>query len=267
MAYRDASVNPSAADGDLPAYTPATPTGDESEGSGPSGAQTPGDTPTASERRSSRSHRSHHHHHHHGHSSGGGSRRDKQRRQVVIARVVAILAITVGVVLSVLLISVRSQLATRNHDTGILASTLNRTQSELTETKQLVAAQEVELGALLKQRIPGVARLETEQLIDVNNRYVKKLMFSEAGTGMEKRLTYSAVLKNTGNQPITPAVTILLFDRKGLQTGMAQVIPSAATAPGQEEQLQPGETRSYSGLVQRIRSDADTHSYFLVEVK
>lgn len=215
-------------------------------------------------RRGSRSRRSSHH-------SGSSPRisehqlnRDKRQRQLWGTRLIALVAIVAAVVLSMLLIRARSELATHDLESGNLATELNRAQGELDQAKQLVAAQEVELGALLKQRIPGTSNLDIDKLYDINNKYVKKVSFSETGVGTAKRLAYYIVLKNSEELPVVPSVTILLFDRKGLQTGMARVTREASTTPTEREQLQPGETRAYSAPVETIRDDAP--SYFLVEV-
>jgi len=202
---------------------------------------------------------------HSSHVSTAELSRDRRRRQLWAARALALTAIVTSVVLSLLLIQARAKVATHGMENGTLASELNRTQSELLQTKQLVAAQEVELGALLKQRIPGVTNLELEKLYEINKKQVKKLSFSEVGVGAEKRLAYYAVLKNTDAEPVVPAATILLFDRKGLQTGMARVTREAATTPSEREQLQPGETRAYSASIQPMRDDPP--AYFLVEAR
>jgi hypothetical protein len=122
----------------------------------------------------------------------------------------------------------------------------------------------VELGALVKQRIPGVQGLEIDRLYDAKQGMVKKISFSESGVGADKKLTYYAVLKNTGSAPAEPKVRILLFDRKGLQTGSAAITREAATTPVEGNQLAPGETRTYSAPVDVIRRDAPR--YFLIEV-
>lgn len=264
MDNRDALASADAADEGPPAPSTAalTDPGDPNRDSTP--ARTAHEPPRGQSEHRSRSRRSHRHT---GHSSGnsGGSRYDRQRRQTLIARVIAILALAACVILTMLFIRVKSQLATHNMETGTLASELNRTRGELVQTKQLVAAQEVELGALIKQRLPGVNALEIEKLNDINKGYVKKLMFSETGAGTDKRLAYSIVLKNASDQPVTPEVNLILFDRKGLQTGIARVTPAAATVPDRKEAIQPGETRSYAGVVERIRG-GEPHAYYLVEV-
>jgi len=218
-----------------------------------------------SSRHSSRSHSGSRRGEHSSHASTSELSRERRRRQLWAARGLALTAIVTSVVLSLLLIQARAKVATHGMENGTLASELNRAQSELLQTKQLVAAQEVELGALLKQRIPGVTNLELEKLYEINKKQVKKLSFSEAGVGAEKRLAYYAVLKNADAVPVVPAVTILLFDRKGLQTGMARVTREAATTPTEREQLLPGETRAYSATIEAIRDDPP--AYFMVETR
>ena len=201
----------------------------------------------------------------HGRGHGGGSREVRLKRQLLVARIFAACAIAAGVVLAILLIRAQSQLANTNADSGMLASELNRTRAELDQAKQLLAAQDVEMGALVKQRIPGATTLELEKLYEVNREYVKKVSFSESGVGDDLRVTYYAVLKNTGSQPVTPGVTILLFDRNGLQTGSARIERAAATTTTEGPELQPGETRSYSAPVEQIRPGEP--SFFAVEIR
>ncbi len=201
----------------------------------------------------------------HGRSRHGGSREAKLQRRVWVARIFAFVAVVGAVVVTMIAIRTHSELATVEAENNTLASELNRAQNEADRAKKLVAAQEVELGALLRQRIPGVSLMELDKLYDVNNRHVKKISFSESGVAANKRLTYYAVLKNTGNAPINPAAAILLFDRKGLQTGMARIERAAATPATDKDELAPGETRTYSAPVVSVRPDKP--HYFLVEIQ
>ncbi len=83
----------------------------------------------------------------HGRGHGGGSREVRLKRQLLVARIFAACAIATGVVLAILLIRAQSQLANTNADSGMLASELNSTRAELDQAKQLLAAQDVEMGA------------------------------------------------------------------------------------------------------------------------
>lgn len=192
-----------------------------------------------------------------------GSREARLKQSLLVTRLFAGVAVAAGVVLALLLIQAQSQLANVNADSGAIASELKRTQSELDQAKKLVAAQDVELGALVRQRIPGVETLELDRLYDAKKGVVKKISFSESGVGASKKVAYYAVLKNTGPAPVEPTVRILLFDRKGLQTGAVTINREAATTPVEGDALAPGETRTYSAPVEMIRRDAPR--YFLIE--
>ena len=191
--------------------------------------------------------------------------RAKRSRQLWGTRLVALAAILAAVVLAILLIRSHFRGDTLDAEAGLLASEINRVPNELEQAKQLLAAQEVERNTLLKQRIPGIAALDTSKIYDINNQYVKKLSFSTVGADHNTAITYYALLKNTSPAAITPDATLLLFDRKGLQTGAARLTIEAATPRIEHETLEPGETRAYSARIDPTRPDAPT--YFLIEIR
>jgi len=199
------------------------------------------------------------------HLSAHAISRAKRSRQLWATRLIALTAIIAAVVLAILLIRSHFRGETLDAEAGLLASEVNRVQNELEQTKQLLAAQEVERNTLMKQRIPGLAVLAIDRIFDVDNQYVKKLSFSTAGSGDDQALACHAVLKNAGAATISPYATILLFDRKGLQTGAARLIREAASPPVEHDMLEPGETRTYSARIEPIRPDPPF--YFLVEVR
>jgi hypothetical protein len=199
------------------------------------------------------------------HQSAHAISRAKRSRQRWATRLIALAAIIAAVVLAILLIRSQFRGETLDAEAGRLASEVNRVQNELEQTRQLLAAQEVERNTLMQQRIPGLAVLDTDRIFDVNNQYVKKLSFSAAGLGDDKALAYYAVLKNTSAAAITPYATILLFDRKGLQTGSGRLTREAASTPIEHDKLEPGETRTYSARIELIRPDPPF--YFLLEVR
>ncbi len=217
-------------------------------------------------------------HGHHGSGSHRDSRRSnarhlsahtisraKRSRQLWATRLIALAAIIAAVVLAIVLIRSHFRGETLDAEAGFLASEVNRVRHELEQARQLLAAQEVERNTLMKQRIPGLAVLAFDRIFDVDNQYVKKLSFSTAGPGDGQALACYAVLKNTSAAPISPYATILLFDRKGLQTGAAHLIRETASPPVEHDMLEPGETRTYSARIEPIRPDPPF--YFLVEVR
>lgn len=199
------------------------------------------------------------------HLSTHATSRAKRSRQLWATRLIALAAIVATVVLAVLLIRSYFRSDTLDMEAGLLASEMSQVQNELEQTKQLLAAQEVERNTLIKQRIPGIAALDADKIYDINIQYFKKLSFSAASVGDNRDLTYYAVIKNTSAAAIVPDATILLFDRKGLQTGAARLTREAASMPTEHETLEPGGTRTYSAQIEPIRPDPP--AYFLVEVR
>lgn len=214
---------------------------------------------TARDTSSSRRRRSHRHHQH------SGPPEAVARRSIWLARSLAVVFLIVGVVLAMVAIRLNARLSDSEEENNRYAHELSLAQSELDQAKTLVAAQESQLGELTRHRIPGVVGMELDRLYDVDNSYFRKLSFSETGVGDDKHLTYYAVLKNSDPDPVTPAASILLFDRKGLQVAVARIARAAATPPAESDELASGETRTYSAQVQILRAEAP--AYFLVELK
>ncbi len=197
------------------------------------------------------------------HKRSAGSREAKLKSKLLAARLIAIGAIVAATVLAMLWIRAHYARERADVESRNLAIELNQTKQELEQAKRLLAAHDVELGAIMRQRIPGVQPLEIDTLYDIDQRYLKKLSFTESGVGADKRLTYYAVLKNAGDTPIRPAAQIHLFDQNGLQIGLGKIAVRAATT-GSEPELQPGETRTYSAPIEAVR--AGEPRYFLVEL-
>jgi hypothetical protein len=197
------------------------------------------------------------------HSSS--AREARLRRKLLFARLVAIGAIVCAVVLSMMLIRTEAERASADAESRILTTDLHHAQTELDQAKRLLAAQDVELGAQVKQRIPGALSLEIDKLYDIDSSYFKKVSFSESGVDADKRLTYYAVLKNAEAAPVQPAAVIHLFDHTGLQIGLARIQLKDATTPASTAELLPGETRTYSAPVEITRKGEP--GYFLVELQ
>jgi len=196
---------------------------------------------------------------------GSGTREARLKRKLLEARVIAVCALAGAVVLAMMLIRAESERANADAESLTLASQLNRAESELDQAKRLVAAQDLDRRTLVKQHIPGASALELDTLYDIDNSYFRKLSFSEAGVGADRRITYYAVLKNAGDTPVVPAAVVHLFDQNGLQMGLARIALGAATTPAATAELRPGETRTYSAPVETSREVEPR--YFLVELQ
>jgi hypothetical protein len=146
-----------------------------------------------------------------------------------------------------------------------LSTDLSHTREELDETRDLLFQRDSEIGVMLARRIPGLTELSFDTLFSLDNKYMRKLTFSQSGVGQDKAIEFHAVLENKGSDPLLPDVKIVLFDRMGVQVGMVKIAREQSASTAALAELSPEETRAYSGLVPAER-DAEP-AYFLTQVR
>lgn len=134
---------------------------------------------------------------------------------------------------------------------------------EIEEMRNRMAGMEVEIADLVKSRLPNLTELAFDQVIEVNNRFVKNIVFTVTGKNGQKRFEYKTVLENTGVEAIEPEAKLVFFDRLGIQIGEADIVSGA---PGSEQgPLEPGEARSYYHSVQFPKSLAPRYFRVIIE--
>ena len=141
---------------------------------------------------------------------------------------------------------------------------LRQAEAEFTRAQEKLTEMNNDLRILLADRIPGVAELSMNRQLEINDQYVRNITFVQSGTGDSKAIDFSAVLENSRTENVLPNVSILLFDESGLQTGAARLTKEQAITPVDNPELQPGETRTYSGRIELRRETPS--KYFVVDV-
>ena len=107
--------------------------------------------------------------------------------------------------------------------------------------------------------------LEFDSTINIDHSYFRNIGFTLTGTSDNKNYEYRIVLHNDSLNVIAPAVTVFLFDDRGIQVGSTVLSKIDSTSKVEFNNLQPNETRSYTG-----RIGLNIHSepkYFLVDVQ
>jgi hypothetical protein len=195
------------------------------------------------------------------HSSGGsGSSRRKLRRMKFL----------VGVLLGVLVAFAVAGVMTFfkmqqfRGEAQQLTVDLREAEADLARAREKIAEMNNDMRILLANRIPGVAELSMNRQLEINDQYVRNITFVQPGTGENKAIEFSTVLENSRTAPTLPAVNIVLFDESGLQTGAVRLTKEQAITPVDIAELQPGETRTYSGRIP-LQRDAPS-KYFVVDV-
>ena len=120
-----------------------------------------------------------------------------------------------------------------------------------------------ERDILVQQRIPGLTPLRYDEAINVDNKYVRNIIFTLAKTGKKKIHEYRLVLHNNTLAIAHPKAEIILFNDTGIQIGMAKIEQTDATTEMDgRSALDPGEVRSYTAAIDLIRDEEP--SYFIL---
>lgn len=89
--------------------------------------------------------------------------------------------------------------------------------------KSRIEQLERELASHVAGNLPDLNPLTYDQVIEVDQAYVKNLVFSVSRKAGEASYEYQMVLHNRSPIVIQPRVKILLFDRTGLQIGISDL--------------------------------------------
>ena len=136
-----------------------------------------------------------------------------------------------------------------------LASITEQSEQKTKRIKTL----ESEVQALTLNRLPGLMSLNFDEVIEVDKRYVKNIVFTRTGKKGTHLFEYKVVLENS-NGALQPALKILLFDRSGVQVGMSTL--SHKTEQGGITRLDQDEVRTHYSVVQL--PDSSEPEYFQV---
>ena len=122
-----------------------------------------------------------------------------------------------------------------------------------------------ERDILVQERIPGLIPMTYDEAINIDNEYVRNIIFTLAKTGKNNIYEYRLVLHNNTLSIARPKARIILFNDIGIQIGMAQIEQTdASTEIDARTSLDPGEVRSYTAAIDLIRKEEP--SYFLLDI-
>ena len=141
---------------------------------------------------------------------------------------------------------------------GLRLELASITEQSEQKTKRLKTL-ESEIQALTLNRLPGLMSLIFDEVIKVDKRYVKNIVFTRTGKKGTHLYEYKVVLENN-NGALQPALKILLFDRSGVQVGMSTL--SHKTEQGGITRLDQDEIRTHYSVVQL--PDSSEPEYFQV---
>ena len=134
--------------------------------------------------------------------------------------------------------------ATQNHRKALHgryleSEALGKSNSELEATR-------AELAALVEQRIPSLRVFEADRVIPIAESYVRNLAFTLTRKEGVPIYEYKVVVHNDTDIMARPEITILMFDRLGIEIGRSEVPTRPSDGPVVDFTLYPGESESYA---------------------
>ena len=141
---------------------------------------------------------------------------------------------------------------------------LRKHEKTLAVTSRELETVKKERDALVQKRIPGLLPLTYDQTINVDNQYIRNIIFTQVKNGKKKSYEYRLVVHNDSLSVIHPEIQILLFNDVGIQIGAATVEFRDPSTGIVHPVLDPGEVRSHTAVIKLLR-DAEPR-YFLLDI-
>jgi len=120
---------------------------------------------------------------------------------------------------------------------------------------------------LVQGRIPGLIPLKFDDPFNIENKMLKSVVFTRTNHNGKTVYEYLAVVHNTTQDVIRPASLLIFFNKLGVEVGKSRVAISLDfDNQVQSVALQPGESHSFSGSIEKISNDEPVY-FKLIEQK
>lgn len=212
------------------------------------------DAPTGTVGRSRRKHRSHRHRRYKdGHH---WSERSKLLLGILILVLVtnAIIALFFGIRIYLL-----------NQENSELRVELRKAQEEMEQLKPALEKSLADIASLLKGRLPGLTRIEYDQVIALNEKYLKNIIFNKVNTKNFKGYEFRIVMRNDTLGTIWPRFKIHFFDEHGIHVNTVQASDEKESLM-KVDPLGPGEERSDSSATIKLLDNEKMPYFFLIRM-
>lgn len=133
------------------------------------------------------------------------------------------------------------------------ASQMEVARNSLSEKVKLLRGELRELrtrnAELVADRLPGLLQVEYGEIIEKPADYVDSVLLTRTQAFEGDRYEYLAIIKNSSNDYVTPEIKLTLFNTSGYQVGGAVISSTATSLQQRRARLKPGDSRSYSGIL------------------
>jgi hypothetical protein len=154
---------------------------------------------------------------------------------------------------------------TLNEENTSLRADLIKSHEELDKLKPEMGKLKKDVESLLKGQLPGLLKIEYDQVITLNNRYVKNITFNKVNNKNVRGYEFRIVMHNDSLSTIWPKVKIHFFDEHGIQMNLIQVGFEKESFI-QIDPLEPGEERSDSSHTIKLMENENMPSYFMIQL-
>lgn len=193
----------------------------------------------------------------HGHThSSHHRRRHSSRRWVPVLALVSGLLVLLVIVLSV-------QIRVLWNEKVFLSSMERQLAEEVSAQREQIAKLREEMALLVQGRTPRLHPIVLDQVVPVNQAYVRHVLFTVTRKGSQENYEYTLVMENDSLRQIDPDVKVMFFDRNGIQVGISEI----GWEPRGKQSVEPlarGEIRNHSASVNLF--DESPPEYFLIRV-
>lgn len=153
-----------------------------------------------------------------------------------------------------------------HQENATLRANLEQSRQELAKLQPEAKRLREDLAQLLQERLPRLKKLEYDQVIPLNDGYLKNITFTRIKDNKFNGYEYKLVLENRTVIKIWPELTVYFFNDSGIQVGASAIGGEGDKSFVPLGSLGPGQTRSYSATLAMQEGD-ETPAYFMIKRK
>lgn len=169
------------------------------------------------------------------------SRRHRSSRRNTITVVLgALLGVAVFLLISIS-ITLGGRVTALSNANTTLSEELFKYEQQLKELQPKLEASERELEMLMEGRFPNLHSLMPDEVITIQEQYIKNIVFTVTNHGSDETYEYKLVMENPYRYKVHPNFRVMVFDKLGVQVGVDTLIAA--------EDLKVGESRSHSSTL------------------
>jgi len=192
-------------------------------------------------------------------SSRASGSHHSRTRLIQILGVAIALSLLINLLLAIALASYARKASLLSGVSSSLRFELSELSTQVELKTEHIETLKNEIKELTLNRLPGLITLNYDEVLKVDEQYVKNIVFTRTGKKGTHLYEYKVVLENR-DSALQPALKVILFDRNGVQVGMSEL--SNKAKQGLITRLDQDEVRTHYAIVQL--ADKAEPEYFQV---